>query len=245
MLRRTLLAVAPMLLLAACASSQPRAYAAARATAAGFTDVGYATWREDEPAYRLYPGDQVDVVLPSAPELNRSVTLGPDGRVSLPLIGAVMAADLSPPELEAALSQAYARELVDPRAEVSLKAAVPIRVFVGGEVDRSGVYDMPGDIDALQAVLMAGGFKTTAQPHKVVVIRRGPDGRPMMRVIDLGRAIKDAPRMDMVPLRRFDVVFVPRSNIANLNLFVQQYLRDVVPVQFTNSVGGNAFLSTR
>lgn len=243
MLRRTFLSAAPLLTLAACASA-PRPFAPPPPPRGGFADVGFATWDDSEPAYRLYPGDQIDVALPSAPELNRSVTIGPDGRVSLPLIPQVMAADLAPAELEQVLSATYASQLIDPRAEVTVKAAMPLRVFVGGEVGKPGVYDMPGDIDALQAVVMAGGFLTSADPHSTIVIRRGAGGRPMARQVNLGQAVRHAPRTDAVPLKRFDVIYVPRSFISNVGLWVQQYLRDVVPVQFTQNVGANAFLST-
>ena len=242
MLRRTFLSAAPLLTLAACAGS-PRA--APSPGPAGFADVGFATWDDSEPAYRLYPGDQIDVALPSAPELNRSVTVGPDGRVSLPLIPQVMAADLAPAQLEQVLAQAYAAQLIDPRAEVTVKAATPLRIFVGGEVGKPGVYDMPGDIDALQAVVMAGGFLTSSDPRSTIVIRRGAGGRPMARQVDLGQAVRHAPRTDAVALKRFDVVYVPRSFISNVGLWVQQYLRDVVPVQFSYATGTNQFLTTR
>ena len=243
MLRRTVLSAAPLLMLGACASAAPKL---AQSAPRGFPEVGYATWGDDEPAYRLYPGDQIDVTVPSAPELNRqALTVGPDGRISLPLIPQVMAADLGVAQLEQTLTRAYAGQLNDPRVEVSLKAAVPLRVFVGGEVAKAGVYDMPGDIDALQAVIMAGGFLTSAEPHACVVIRRGADGRPMIRRVNLGRAVRDAPRTDAVPLRRFDVVYVPRSAISNIGLWVQQYLRDVVPVQFSYATGANNYLTTR
>lgn len=241
MLRRTFLAAAPLLSLAACAS----AHRGPPPPPGGFPEVGFATWDDSEPAYRLYPGDQIDVALPSAPELNRSVTIGPDGRVSLPLIPQVMAADLAPAELEQVLARAYAPQLVDPRAEVTVKSAVPLRVFVGGEVGKPGVYDMPGDIDALQAVIMAGGFLTSADPQSAIVIRRGAGGRPMARRVNLGQAVRHAPRTDAVALKRFDVVFVPRSFISNVGLWVQQYLRDVVPVQFTYATAPGQFLTTR
>ena len=241
--RRALLSAAPLLLLGACAHDRPNPYPQ-RGGYGGF-DVGYSTWRDDEPAYRLYPGDQVDVTMPSAPELNRSLTLGPDGRISMPLVGPMMAADLAPAELEGRLSQAYASQLNDPRAEVSLKAAVPLRVFVGGEVGKAGVYDMPGDIDAVQAVIMAGGFLPSGDPHRVALIRRGAGGRAMLRTVDLGPAVHHAPRADSPPLRRFDVVYVPRSGVANVGLFVQQYLRDTVPVQFSYATGAGNYLMTR
>ena len=203
-----------------------------------FTNIGYSVWQEDEPAYRLYPGDVLDVAAGSAPELNRTVTIQPDGRITLPMIQPIMAADLSVVDLAAALSQAYASSLVRPDIGVNLKSSVPLRVFVGGEVDKPGVYDMPGDINALQAVTMAGGFKTSAEPKRVIIIRRGPGNRPMMRTADLSRATFDPAHADAVPLRRFDVIYVPPSGVARVGLFVQQYLRDTLPIQFSYLING-------
>ncbi len=243
------LAAACALALSGCASDagpRGRGYAGeARARPSDFAPIPYATWRDDEPGYRLYPGDQIDVATPSAPELNRSVTVGLDGRIQLPLVGPFMAADRSTPQLEQVLTAAYASQLIDPKVEVSVKMAQPLRIFVGGEVGKPGVYDMPGDIDALQASVMAGGFLNTSDTRHVVVIRRGVDGRAMMRQVDLGQAVRGAPRTDAVPLRRFDIVYVPKSGIAVAGLFVQQYLRDLVPVQFSYALTPNSFLTTR
>lgn len=204
-----------------------------------FEPVAYSTWEESEPVYRLFPGDDIDIAVPSAPELNRSVKVAPDGRVSLPLVQPIMVADRTLPDLEAALEQSYAGQLRRPDVEVSLKTSMPIRVFVGGEVDKPGVYDMPGDIDAMQAVIMAGGFRTSARRQQVVILRRGADGRPMMRTANLlGSVVRPGqPGTDAVPLRRYDVVFVPRSTISEVGLFVQQYVRDALPVGFNYTFG--------
>ena len=88
---------------------------------------------------------------------------------------------------------------------------------------------------------MAGGFTTTAGSGKVVIIRRGPGGRAMMRTANLHRAIFKASSADAVPLRRFDIIYVPRSGIANAGLFVQQYIRDVVPMEFSYAVSPNVY----
>ncbi len=236
--------VCRLLLLVAVAATSACASHAGGPVVAGakpsFPDIGYATWRQDEPAYRLYPGDVLDVTVPSAPELNRTVTVEPDGRISLPLIAPAMAADRSVPELQQRLTEAYSTQLVHSDIQVDVKTATPLRVFVGGEVGKPGVYDMPGDIDALQAVMMAGGFTTLARTNQVVIVRRGSNGL-MMRTADLRRATFHAGQADAVPLRRFDVVYVPRTTIANLGLFVQQYIRDVVPIQFSYAVSPNAY----
>jgi protein involved in polysaccharide export with SLBB domain len=196
----------------------------------GFRDIPYASWNDYEPPYRFYPGDEIEVSAPSAPELNKTATVQPDGRISLPLIPAVMAADRTIPELEAALSGAYASQLLRPVLQVSPKAA-PLKVFVGGEVGNPGVIDLQGDSDALRAIIQAGGVKTSGDLGKVIILRRGADGRGMMRTVNLGRGLK-SPMADLAPLRRFDIVFVPRSGVANAGLFVQQYLRDLQPIQF-------------
>lgn len=197
---------------------------------ADFGDIPYSTWSDYDPPYRFYPGDEIEISLPSAPELNKTVTVQPDGRISMPLIPAIMAADRTIPELQASLSDAYASQLLRPYVDVTPKAA-PLKVFVGGEVGTPGVYDMIGDGDALRAVIQAGGFKPSANLKEVILLRRGPDGRGMMRTINLGKGLK-SPSADLAPLRRFDIVYVPRSGVANAGLFVQQYFRDLSPVQF-------------
>lgn len=202
---------------------------------AAFPDIGYASWTDAEPPYRLYPGDVVEVATPSAPELNKEVTVGPDGRVNLPLISPVMVADKTTDDVEAALAAAYAQVLVNPSVEVSVKQAQPLKVFIGGEVERPGVYDMPGPIDALQGVIQAGGFKNSAKRDQVVIIRRGPDGRAMMRTANLKRGISSPATTDTVPLRRFDIIYVPKSTIAEVGAFMSQ-IREALPIGFSYSL---------
>lgn len=196
---------------------------------AEFSDIPYADWTEAEPDYRFFPGDEVDVVVPTAPELNRSLRVGPDGRISPALTPALMAADRSGPELEAELAAAYGAVLVRPQTQVVLKQAAPMRIYVGGEVVNPGELEMPGDIDALQAIVKAGGFTPNARRFEVVVIRRGPDGRPMMKTVNLLRAVTNPGAADAVPLRRFDIVYVPRTRIAEVGLFTQQYFTNAFP----------------
>ena len=178
------------------------------------------------------------MVVPSAPELNKTVTVQPDGRIMLPLLAPQMAAGRSAPQLEQALAQAYASQLLRPDVTVVVRAQ-PLKVFVGGEVAKAGVYDMPGDMDALRAIIEAGGFQDTAKKSQVVIIRRGHDGRPMMRTVNLDRAFRDAGHADLVPLRRFDIIFVPKTGLAEVGVFMTQ-LRNALPVSFSYAFGGVA-----
>ena len=202
-----------------------------------FANIGYASWNDNEPAYRMYPGDVLDVSAPSAPELARTVTVQPDGRIALPLIAPVMVADRSIAEIEGELAQAYSSQLLRPEIDVSVKQAAPLQIFVGGEVKNPGVYAMPGDINALQGVLLAGGFILGARRQEVVVIRRGLDGRPMLRTVDLKAAIYNPAGHDAVPLRRSDIVYVPKTGLGELDDFVTQ-IRNALPIQFSYVIGG-------
>ena len=228
-----MLAVSGAFALSGCIGPSSEPFSPAPKPTAGFPNIGYASWSDDEPDYRFYPGDQIELRVPSAPELNKTLVVQPDGRVSAPLVGPIMVADRSTQQVEESLSQAYASQLIHPQVEVSLTAATPLKVFVGGEVDKPGVYDMPGPIDALQAIIEAGGFKTSAQRGKVVLIRRGLGGQAMMRVVDLRQGAVDPSRVDVAPLRRFDIIYVPRTSISEVGIFMQQYLRDATPLQFS------------
>jgi polysaccharide export outer membrane protein len=102
---------------------------------------------------------------------------------------------------------------------------------------------MPGDIDALQAVIMAGGFKLGAQEKSVVILRRGPGGRAMLRTADLRGGARRGFATDLVPLRRFDVIYVPKTGLTELGGFVSQ-VRDALPIQFSYIINGQ-YVSTR
>lgn len=184
------------------------------------------------PDYRFYPGDEIDVTVFSAPELTRTVTVAPDGRISMPLVGAVRAADLSATELHDALVAAYAAHLRTPELTVTPRSYGSRQVFVGGEVARPGIYEMPAQIDAFQAVALAGGFLTSARRQDVLVLSRA-NGQTSVTEIDLSPRAMRQGFPGAQPLQRYDVVYVPRSSIAQVNLFMQQYVRDALPVQFS------------
>ncbi len=77
-------------------------------------------------------------------------------------------------------------------------------------------------------MIQAGGFKTTAKREQVVIIRRTSGGGAMMRTVDLKQGISRPDRTDLVPLRRFDIVYVPRTGLASAGVFMQQ-IKDLIP----------------
>src|SRR5690606_23074759 len=76
-----------------------------------FPEIAFADWSDAEPEYLLHPADEIEISTPTAPELTRTLKIGPDGRVSLPLVGHVMAADRTLSEFETDVAGAYAAQL--------------------------------------------------------------------------------------------------------------------------------------
>jgi polysaccharide export outer membrane protein len=181
-------------------------------------------------SYCVQVNDVLDFLFFKNTELNQTRTVGPDGQVALQLIGQVGVAGRTLPEITAEVTTRYARELVEPQVTVAVKGYSGLNVYVGGEVNTPGMQGFRGGLSALQAVVAAGGFKTTAGLKSVILIRKGEGGRPVGSTVDLSRVLKHAEFDKDVALAPSDIVFVPRSGIANVNLFVEQFFQKNLPV---------------
>lgn len=198
-----------------------------------FPVAPYPAWREEDSSYRFYPGDRLRIDVRTAPELSAELTIAPDGRITLPTFGPVMASGQTVRELQASLEGIYANELRDPALTITPTGFGSQQVFVGGEVKQPGVFVLPGEIDVLQAILMAGGLTQASEPTRIIIMRRLPGGEMMTRVVDARGGLARSVLYDIGPLRRFDVVYVTRSAIADQNRFVQQYVRNALPIDFS------------
>ena len=193
-------------------------------------------WRHEDgqdPLYLLAPGDQLEVIVHTAPELTRTVTIGPDGRFRMPYSGPIVAAARTVDDVRLGVRTALSGELRNPDVDVLLAGTPSQRVFVGGEVENPGLFDLPGLIDPLQAIIMAGGVTDAGRANTVILMRRMPGGEVKSAVFDLKAGLYDPSLADWAPLRRFDVVYVTRKPIADQNLFVRQYVRDALPIDFS------------
>jgi protein involved in polysaccharide export with SLBB domain len=179
-------------------------------------------------AYTIQPGDTLDIKFFYNPELNETVSVRPDGFISLQLVDEVKAAGLEPKQLTRQLSELYSRELKKPVVTVIVKSFEGQRVYVGGEVNQQGLITMPVGLTALQAVMQAGGLKVTAQPSETLVIRKGPDRRPVPIKVDLKALLDGDGNGGDFRLQSEDIVFVPKSPIAKANQFVNQYVEQLL-----------------
>ena len=209
----------------------------------------FQQWVDYEPQYTLYPGDQLDIVVPSAPELSRTLTVGPDGRIVMPNVQPIMAAGRTFTHVQNALSAELATILRDPKIAVTPRAYGPQQIYVGGEVGAQGSYALPGPVGVFEAVLLAGGLRSSAKTGKIAVLRRAPNGGMMMRVVDLKNGFRNIREYnDNIQLRRGDIVFAPRNTLAEIGAWSQAF-RATLPVdfnlsyQFGSNNGGTTVIS--
>jgi polysaccharide biosynthesis/export protein len=175
--------------------------------------------------YRIQAGDQLEIKFYHNPELNDTFTVRPDGNISLLYIGDVSAAGSTPADLSRIINQKYAGELRKPSANVALKTFTMQRVFIGGEVQKQGAVPLTQGMNAMQAIFEAGGFKETATAETVLVIRRGSDNKPVPASLNL----RNGNTFDLAfQLQPQDIVYVPRSKIANADKFMKEHVRDLL-----------------
>lgn len=180
--------------------------------------------------YVLQVGDELAIKFYTNPELNEDVKIRPDGMISLQLIDDVQAAGRSPADLDAELSRRYTGELADPQISVIVRTAAGHRMYVDGEVNKPGVVDVVGGMTLYQAIQVAGGLLDTAHRKQIILIRKGPDGQSVGRSIDVRGIQRGSRPGDDIPVRPLDIVYVPKSKIATVDLFVKQYIRDALPI---------------
>jgi polysaccharide export outer membrane protein len=181
------------------------------------------------PLYVIQRGDELSIRVFGRPELDDTVRVRPDGRVSAPLVDDVEAAGLTVPQLDVLVTERYGRFFRDPEVSIILRAAANQRVFVGGEVAQPGVIDMTGTLTVIGAVYQAGGFRRSARTDSVVLLRDTNALQPFAMSLNL----KDAAPDSAVVLRPYDVVYVPESRIAKVDNFVDQYVRQLIPISLT------------
>jgi protein involved in polysaccharide export with SLBB domain len=192
----------------------------------------FLPWNNAEAdAYRFQPGDELDVRLIYNPEFSDRVIVAPDGTIELALIGSAVALDRTVPDLANELRQRYAHELRRPELNVIPRQFGSELVYVGGEVQRPGVYKLVHRMGVLEGIIEAGGFLDTARTNQVVLIRRTSDNKPMLKLVNVHDIIEGRLRTDDndVPLNRYDVVFVPKSSVAEVDVWIDQYITRILP----------------
>lgn len=187
--------------------------------------------------YRIQPGDLLDVKFFYNPELNDQVIVRPDGKISLQLANEMPAAGLTTAELTDLLGKKYSKDIGAAEITIIVRTFSSLRIYVDGEVSKPGVVSLISPMTVLQAVSQAGGFKDTARRNEVVLIRFSSQNKIISTMLDIDKALDGSDMSQDAELMKYDIIYVPKSHITNVNIWVDQYIRRNLPV--TPGIGVN------
>ena len=196
-------------------------------TLAGASTAFVPTPDFDDYSYRMAPGDIIDIKFPYHPEENERVPVRPDGMVDLQVVGDIQAAGLTVSELEAEIVTLASRTLRDPVVSVVIAQLAEHKVYVGGDVLRPGFVNYRDGLTPLQAVIERGGFTDTAKTDEVLYITRIGEEIQAQR-LDL-ESIVDGDSTEEIIMAPDDVVFVPKTFIGHADIWVDQWIRGLLP----------------
>ena len=193
---------------------------------------------QEQSEYIIQPGDSIDVSFYYHPDNNQqNLLVRPDGKVFLPVVGEVQAGGLTAPQLADAIQKRSAATLRDPKVSVNLRTMNQTRIFVGGEVARPGFVNYSPGMTAVQALMQVGGWKDSADLKEVVLLQKvadtGNEYRPTK--IDLQRVINDGEVKSDIVLNPSDIIVLPKTGIARANLWMQQYVINMIPIRISAS----------
>ena len=176
--------------------------------------------QERYPRYRLRPGDAMELTFPFTPEFNQTVTVQPDGFITLQGVGDVRVQDKTTPEVVNAVQAAYSKILHEPLINTKLTQFEKPYFVMNGEVTKPGKYDFTGDTTVTQAVAIAGGFTDRAKRGEVVLFRRVSDDWAEVKKIDVRRMLDKGDFAEDLHLRPGDMVLISKSKMSRIAKFI-------------------------
>ncbi len=166
----------------------------------------------------LGPGDKLDITVYRNPDLTKTLQVSPAGNIDYPLVGSMRAAGLSIFELKANLSDGLKKYIRNPQVSIGVISTQSQKVTVLGEVRRPGFFQLSGGLTTLEAISGAGGFTLDGKTGSVLLIRGGLKN-PVVSKLDLQAALSKGDLSQNVTLARGDIIYVPRTTIANVDRF--------------------------
>jgi polysaccharide biosynthesis/export protein len=160
----------------------------------------------DSDNYIIGPEDVLYIHIWKEESMTKTVPVRMDGKISLPLVDDVQAADLTPLQLKEVLTKKLKNVIDNPTVSVTVMEANSFKVYVAGEVKTPGAHRLRSETSFLQLMTMVGGFTDWADKKKIVIIRKEKGAEKRIKVNY--KKILDGEEPD-IPIKRGDMVVVP------------------------------------
>lgn len=159
--------------------------------------------------YVIGIGDSLDINVWKEGELSKSVAVRPDGIITLPLVGEIKAAGLTPNQLQDQLTASLSKVLSDPQVTVIVIGVNSLSFNIMGNVAKPGYYPLTRPVTVLDAIALSGGFRDFAKEKKIYILRTTPDGRQEKLHFNYKEVIKGQNMSQNILLEPRDVLVIP------------------------------------
>jgi len=170
--------------------------------------------------YQLHSADVLSLEFPFTPEFNQTVTVQPDGYITLRGIDNMRVEGQTLPEVTTALRTAYTRILHDPVINVELKDFEKPFFIVGGEVGHPGKFELREDTTATEAVAIAGGLRESAKHSQVLLFHRVQGGWAQVKKLNMKKMMKEGNLDEDAYLQPGDFLYVPKNTMSKIERFI-------------------------
>ena len=170
--------------------------------------------------YQLHSADVLTLEFPFTPDFNQTVTVQPDGYVTLRGAENMHVEGETLPEVTEALRMAYSKILHDPVINVELKDFEKPFFIVGGEVGHPGKFDLREDTTATEAVAIAGGFRDSAKHSQVLLFHRVQGGWAQVKKLNMKKMLKEGDLDEDAYLEPGDFLYVPKNAMSKIARFI-------------------------
>lgn len=192
-----------------------------QALSAQTTTGDQPTLQSRDQRYRLEKGDIFDINFVLTPEFNQTVTVQPDGYISLQGVGDVKVFGQTVPEASATIRAAYSNILDNPPIAIVLKDFEKPYFVAGGLVAKPGKYDLRGETTLSQAIEVAGGLRDGAKTSEVILFRSNSSNDWVeVKKLNIKEILKGKNIREDVHLQPGDMFLVPKSTFAKVAPFI-------------------------
>lgn len=193
------------------------------ATEPSAPDAGDKGFQERHPRYQIHSADVLELTFTFSPEFNQTVTVQPDGYISLRDAGDVLVAGLSTEEATRVITKAYAKILRDPVISVLLKDFEKPYFAASGELKNPGKYELRGHVTVVQGIALAGGFTNAAKHSDVYLFRRSSGEAVEVRKLNVKQMMAVADLSEDMYLKPGDVIWVPQNTFSKVKGVVEMF----------------------
>jgi len=165
--------------------------------------------------------------------------VSPDGRISFPLIGGMQVQGFTVAQVEKTINESYAKQVRNLNITLILLEIHHPKLYVLGEVERPGAYDIASVPNVLNALTLSGGFKKSGELEEIAIFRNEGLERPISFKVDIKTALRTGVALTNIKLKPGDIIYVPKTRIDERNDTIERIFTKGIwaVLPFTTSLG--------